>query len=168
MPKTFIEQRPTCVSVIGWAWIVLGAGMCLSGTMALVVSTILLNEAPPAPVSAQLFPYLALIQICIALIGFISGINFLKLKAWSRRVLEALSWFFLVLCAGFMFFWEYMWITQVPAGSEPEAFKWLGAVMGLVISCIYVVPLVIMLKYLRGEKVRNALRDDREFPSLVE
>jgi len=88
--------------------------------------------------------------------GFISGIHFLKLKAWTRPVLEFLTWFLLLYIVCFMVCWEYMWITQAPANG-PAGFKIMGVVMSLVISTIYIVPLVLMLKYLRGEKVKGAM-----------
>ena len=42
----------------------------------------------------------------------------------------------------------------------------MGVVMGVIATGIYGVPLVIMLKYLRGDKIRNAVAGtDEETPT---
>ncbi len=54
---------------------------------------------------------LAIIQIGVAIIGLVSGINFLKLKAWSRNAVEILTWVLLLFMVGFGIFWEYGWLS---------------------------------------------------------
>jgi len=157
------EKRPTCVTVIGWAWIIIGGMMFFSAIMALF-SSVMIGQMSQAnsevqqnmPAIFRLFPLLAIIQIGFAIIGLVSGINFLKLKAWSRNALEILTWVLLLFMVGFGIFWEYGWLSMTP-GQGPKGFDIMGAVMGVVIIGIYVVPLGIMLKYLRGYKVKNAI-----------
>jgi hypothetical protein len=153
------EKRPTCVTVIGWAWIILGGLMCLSATMAFV-SSIMIGEmakdSPGVPFIFKIFPLLTIVQIGVAVLGLFSGINFLKLKAWSRNVLEGLTWLLLSFTLGFMVFWIFNWISMT-SGHGSSGFGVMGVVMGVVITGIYGVPLGIMLKYLRGPKIHNAI-----------
>jgi hypothetical protein len=153
------EKRPTCVTVIGWTWIILGGLMCLSATMALFSSVMIgkmAQEDPNMPFIFKIFPLLATVQIGFAVLGLVSGINFLKLKSWARNVLEGLTWLLLIFILGFMVFWVFSWVSM-SSGHGPKGFDIIGAVMGVVITGIYGVPLGIMLKYLRGDKIKNAI-----------
>ena len=153
------EKRPTCVTVIGWAWIIIGGLMILSAIMALFSSAMICEMAqndPDMPFIFKIFPLIIVVQISVAALGLISGINFLKLKVWSRAVLEGLTWLLLIFIIGFMVFWVFNWVSM-SSGHGPRSFGIMGAVMGVIISGIYGVPLGIMLKYLRGTKVRNAI-----------
>ncbi len=157
--KMYQEKRPTCVTVIGWTWIIIGGLMCLSATMALLGSFMIRETAqadPGMPFIFKIFPVLAIVQIFVAVLGLVSGINFLKLKSWTRGMLEALTWLLLIFVLGFMVFWVFNWISMT-SDQGLSAFSVMGAVMGVLISGIYGVPLGIMLKYLRGPKVKNAI-----------
>lgn len=160
----YLEKRPTCVTVIGWAWIIIGGFMCLSAIMALFGSIMIDEMAqhdPDMPFISWIFPLLAIVQIGVGVLGLVSGINFLKLKAWSRKVLEGLTWLFLVFAVGFMVFWVFDWVSMT-SGDAPRGFGIMGAVMGVFITGIYGVPLGIMLKYLRGDKIKNAIAGTAE------
>jgi len=120
-----------------------------------------ISQAPTAvhqdmPAIFKIFPLLAVAQILMGGLGFVSGINFLKLKKWSRNVLEILTWFMLVFTVGFMIWWVFNWLSMT-AGHGPKNFGVGGAVMGVFITGIYAVPLGIIVKFLRGEKIKNAL-----------
>ena len=160
----YLEKRPTCVTVIGWAWIIIGGFMCLSAILGLFGSLMLgqMSKAEPAPDKAmsallRFFPFMAIVQIIVAVFSIIAAISFLRLKSWSRNALEALTWLLLLFVVGFMVFWEVSWMTST-SSNAPTGFSMIGAVMGVVISAIYVIPLGIMLKFLRGEKVRTAVK----------
>jgi hypothetical protein len=157
------EKRPTCVTVIGWVWIIIGGLMCFSAIMALFSSVMIgeISQAHPEaqeqmPAIFRFFPLLAIIQIVVAIIGLVSGIHFLKLKAWSRNALEILTWVLLLFLVGFGIYWEYGWLS-ITSGHGPRGFDIMGAIMGIVIIGIYGVPLGIMVKYLKGNKVKNAM-----------
>jgi len=159
------EKRPTCVTVIGWAWIIQGALMCLSAVMALFASTMMISQisatSPDAnqnmPAFFRFFPLLAIVQIGVAVFGIVSGVNFLKLKPWSRTALEILTWLVLVFVVVFMLFWVGSWLSMT-SSHAPIGFSIMGAVMGIVILGVFGVPLGIMLKFLRGDKVKTAMR----------
>jgi hypothetical protein len=169
--KMYQEKRPTCVTVISWAWIIIGGLMCASATMGLFMSVMMgkmTQDDPVMPLMLTIFPLLATVQIGVAVLGLVSGINFLKLKAWARNVLEGLTWLLLVFIIGFMVFWVFNWVSM-SSGHGPRGFDIMGAVMGVVITGFYGVPLGIMLNYLRGSKVKNAIngvaeQDDGQVP----
>ena len=54
-----------------------------------------------------------------------------------------------------MVYWIYSWVG-ISSNAGDMSFRIIGAVMGLVMSAIYIVPLIIMLRYLRGDKVKDA------------
>jgi len=157
------EKRPTCVTVIGWAWIIIGALMCFSAVMGLFTSVMIrqVSTAHPdahrnMPGLFRFFPMVALVQIGVAVFGIVSGISFLKLRAWSRNALEVLTWLLLLFVAGFMVFWVVNWFS-ITSRRDLDAFSIIGAVMGVVASTVYGIPLGIMLKFLRGDKVKTAI-----------
>lgn len=155
----YLEKRPTCVTVIGWAWIIVGGLMILSATMSLFTLGMIRNMAldePDLPFIFKKFELIVIIQIGVGLLGLISGINFLMLKAWARNVLEGLTWMLLVFVLGFTVFWVFTWVSMT-SRHDPPGFGIMGAAMGVVFMAIYAVPLGIMLKYMRGRKVRNAV-----------
>ena len=160
----FQEKRPTCVSVIGWVWTILGGLMLLSSFMALI-SWNMVGQAASSdpefqnnmPTIMKFFPHIASVQMIVAIIGLISGINFLRLKAWSRSALEVITWILLLAIISFGGFWQFGWVSS-SMGHGPAGFDIIGVVMGVIIFAIYIVPLAIMLKYLRGEKVKGAMK----------
>ncbi len=165
------ERRPTCITVIGWAWIIIGSLMCFSAAMALFSSVMIdhmSHMSPEAqrnmPVVFRYFTLLAVIQLGVAITGLFSGINFLKLKAWSRSILEILTWILLLSILGFVFYLEYRWLFM-SSGHGPRGFDIIGAVMSVAFIGFYGVPLGIMIKYLRGDKVKNAIIGNAEHPS---
>jgi hypothetical protein len=158
------EKRPTCVTVIGWAWSILGGLMCLSAIFALFGS-LMMGEGVEGHGDVsfifRIFPVLAIVQMGVGVLGLVAGINFLKLRAWSRPVLEVLTWLMLVFVVGFMVFWVFNWLSITSEGA-PSGFSIMGGAMGVVITGIYGVPLGIMLRYLRGDKVRSAMQGSAE------
>ena len=155
----FQEKRPTCVSVIGWVWIILGGLMCFSAAMAIVSFVVIGDMAqgdPDMPLIFKIFPLIAVVRIIVAVLGFISGINFLKLKAWSRRILEILTWAIILFVIGFGGF-AYLNIYSTSSSRPSFGFGIMELVLMIAIIGIYGVPLGIMLKYLRGEKVKSAM-----------
>ena len=155
----YLEKRPTFVTVIGWAWIIIGSLMCLSAAMVFFIPFMvgdIVQDGSEIPLIFKIFPVLALVQISVAVLGIVSGVNFLKLKPWSRNVLEVLTWFLLIFIIGFGIFWVYNW-NSVISGDGQLGLNLIPLFMGIGIIGIYGFPLGIMLKYLRGKKVRDAI-----------
>jgi hypothetical protein len=171
-----MSKRPTGITVTAWLWIVGGGFMALGGLMGgLAYSTLREMGLPPAVLPDmpagyavmnavfQHFGLLLVIQTAVAALAIGSGIAFLKLKAWARTAIEGLSWFTLVYSAGFGVFWVYLWLSmtgRIPQGEvpvDPALLQIVGAVIGVVITAALVVPLWIMIRYLRSEEVRAAV-----------
>lgn len=134
--------------------------MILFAIMALINSIMLgktIQYDPDIPFIFKIFPYLAGVQICVAALGLISGIHFLKLKAWSRGVLESLTWLLLIVIIGFMIYWIVDW-ASMSYGHGSRGFGIMGVIMGIIITGIYGYSLGIMLKYLRSPMVRDAIK----------
>ncbi|MDY6845490.1 MAG: hypothetical protein SVW57_15545 [Thermodesulfobacteriota bacterium] len=164
----FQEKRPTCVTVIGWTWIILGGLMFFSSIMALF-SFSMISQTSQAnsqshqdiPAIFKYFPLLAIVQIGVSVTGLVSGINFLKLKSWSRSVLEILTWLLLLFVVGFGGFFIFQW-SSMSSPHTSFGFSIMEFVMAIGIFGIYGIPLGIMVKYLRGEKVKKAIIDSAE------
>lgn len=160
------EKRPTCVTVIGWAWAILGVLMCVAAVMAFFgwcfiltdISNTHTRNQQNAPVMFWAFPLAFVGQIVVASLGIVAGINFLRLRSWSRGVLEVLTWLLLIFDVGFGLFWVAGWIV-ITSRDSPLAFSIMGSVIGTVSIVIYGIPLGFMLKYLRGDTVRNAMHE---------
>ena len=153
------EKRPTCVTVIGWVWIIIGGLMCFSAAMALFSSIMIgqmAQDDPNMPFIFKVFPLLAVAQIIVAIFGLFAGVNFLKLKSWSRKALEILTWALILFVVGFggvtVFHLVSTSSSQLNFGFGIMEFFLIIVILGM-----YAVPLVIMVKYLRGEKVKQAM-----------
>ena len=157
------KKRPTCVTVIGWVWVILGAFMCFSAVMGLFAS-LMMNQMAGSdpkmqadmPAFVQIFPLLALAQVGLAIFAIVSGVKFLKLQARARAALEGLTWFFLTFIVGFGIFWIVMWCSISSRGG-PAGFTIVGAIMGVASLAFYGVPMGIVLKFLRGKTVKEAM-----------
>jgi len=159
----YLEKRPTSVTVISWAWIIIGALMFFSGAMAIFANNLASSNLSDIdkPLMMKLFPVMALIQMCIAAIGFYSGIRFLKLVQWARLYLEILTWIVALFLIGFMIFF----FTQLSSFGVEEAPGQIDIVMYVMSSVIFLVygfPLFFMLRALRSEKVRKAVAGNTE------
>jgi hypothetical protein len=150
------NKRPRRVTVIGRIWVILGFLMLLSA----VPNLFPIKGIDPRAVMIRLLPLLAAVNIIAGIVGIYSGINFLKLKAWSRIVLEALTWWLLISNVAFWFVWNFKH-ELVSLGSQTyiRRFSAEEAIMSLVITVFYGVLLGIMLKFLRSRIVRAALTE---------
>lgn len=174
-------SRPTSVTVISWVWIVIGCLMILGGAMGFFSYTMMQemsggqafpSELPPdvpgsfkpMMVIFSNFQIIAALQVFIAIIAIVSGIQFLKLRSWARTTLEGLTWLSLTYIIVFGLYWIYMWVSMT--GSIPqehmqpgmEYFKYFGVIMGTIVNLIFGAPLVIMLIKLRGSVIRNVVK----------
>ena len=146
-----LEDRPTSVFVMGWLWMVLGGFLSVFSGLILFLSLFLTDQVVRQEDSAyfNVFCVLALVQCCIGLLALVSGSFFLKGKTWSLIVLEILTWLFIVYVlgvTGFMFF-----ALKADLVPSPPAIK----IMILVGSAMFLIPLGIMLTYLRRSSVRT-------------
>ncbi len=173
--------RPTGVSVIAWGWIITGGLMGFSGVMALLALSFMpailsqpeLESQMPAgfwPMMSMFryFTLLVLVQLAVAVVAVVAGIQFLKLRSWARTVLEVIAWLSVIYVIGFGVFWLFMWSTisgQLPQEGAPfdsRTFEIFGLVMGAFVTLVFAVSLGITIKYLRGKVVRGAIQHATE------
>lgn len=145
------QKRPTSITVIGWVWQVIGALMCFSAIIALG-----LTGGVEQSGSGGLLLVL-LVQLGFGIVGGISGMMFLRLKAWARRILTGLTSVLFLFAVGSMIIWFVMWGLMI-VRSGPTGFHILGGIMGLAIAGVYILPLWLMLKHLRCAEVKNAMK----------
>lgn len=169
------NQRPTAITIIGWVSIVGGALMGLSGLMGLLAYSAMQqmsggkqpvipdNLSPSFKMAGWMFQHFELLsysQVGIAFLVMVAGVYFLKLREWARMILEIMSWLGLIYTIGFAMLWIPSWIAMT-TGSQaqaPAAFGIVGAIMGILVLAVFAVPLVLMIKYLRGPVVREAVQ----------
>lgn len=176
-------KLPTPVTVLGWGWIILGILSFISGTMALLMSTVMNAMAPGGfPPSGKNFPpqfavmqvvfehftILALTQLVLAACVVYTGANLLKLREWARRVLLALSILALTYIVSFSIFWMYMWISMTHTGAAaapgpPMAFTLLGVVGGTMNMVVFSIPAILSINSLRGKSVRDAIANRHRY-----
>jgi lysylphosphatidylglycerol synthetase-like protein (DUF2156 family) len=169
-------KRPTAVSVIAWTWIVTGGFAVFSGIMGLLMFAAMptlqneLTQAPGMPQDFGLmtgmfryFGWLVLVQLVLAAVAIVAGIQFLRLRNWARTALEILSWISLIYVVGFGLFWTSTWSTVTEHFSQQntpfdiETFRIAGFGMAIFITLAFAIPLGIMIKYLRGKVIREAM-----------
>ncbi len=169
-------KRPTAVSVIAWTWIITGGFAVVSGIMSLLIFAAMptlqseLSHAPGMPQGVGLmtsmfryFGWLVVAQLVLAAVAIVAGIQFLQLRPWSRTALEMLSWISLIYVVGFGVFWVSTWSTmtgqfaQQGAPFDVETLRIVGLAVGIFITLAFAIPLAIMIKYLRGKVIREAM-----------
>jgi hypothetical protein len=172
------KKRPTAVTVIGWVFIAGAVLMIFSGGMGFAAFSFMKHmggEKPPIPEQApfqfgvmevifQHFGLIAIVQGALAVFIIIASIQFLRLRRWARTALEVIAWLGLVYLVGFGIFWVVSWIgitsnipiTEGTPGPAPM-FNIVGAVMGSVVTLFWAAPLVVIIIFLRGKTIREAL-----------
>ena len=154
------QRRPVSITIIGWFWKFIGIFYCLGGltsnwTVLNPAMLELMNETRPGAESSWRIG-LVLVSVSGGFVWY-SAVDFLKLRAWARTSIEAISWLALVTFIGLG---VYL-ITLL--NHQPEVFfaGW-GAPIGPVMSAICgtaVVVLIVMIGLLRGTTIREAVRD---------
>lgn len=166
--RVFIEKRPTSVTVIGWTWIVIGVLMILSAAHALFGSALMFLLPPRHPPPQDralllLFPVLALFQIAFAFVAIKAGRHLLLLEEWARRTIAVLCRMALIGVVIFISGWIVTWTVLVPR--EGGMLDWGLLLFGLAIAsidgAIFIVPLVLMLRSLGSEKLRDVFLPER-------
>lgn len=161
-------QRPTSVTVIGWAAVGLGTLSVFSAAGALLISTFMppIETFPTQP--GQYFPTwpfahmraVAAGQILLAACAAATGFAFLRLRPWSRPALEVYAWVTLALLLAFSVTWVR---TASSMGQAGEPFPMgLFAVGGLIPMAAFVAVNIVVIRTLRSREVRAALAGARD------
>ncbi|HBP21622.1 MAG TPA: hypothetical protein DEA08_28040, partial [Planctomycetes bacterium] len=148
---------PTSLSVVGWAWVILGGFTVLSGGGALLAWSVI-SPTPGGEVAfaEKIFPFLSTLQVGGGALGAVSGYQLLRLRAWARTVLEALTWPILLALLAFPLAAAYGTVRESGiAGPE------LVGVLAICVAnaAIFGIPTALMLRALRSDGLREALRE---------
>ncbi len=169
MDKVHRKTRPLCVTVIGRVWIAAGVLTCLSVAAIfpiwLMVTFMSLDVrlGPPARALSLLFVALLLLITVTGAMGFAAGFGLLRCKAWARKVLVCLTLLCALSVAGFGAICLSLWLLFPEA---PEVAGW-GAIATGAVLAVCGPPLLILLLYLRGKKVKNAVSEPAADPRRV-
>lgn len=172
------KKRPTAITVIGWIFLVSSILMILSGGLGFIAFSFMKQMAEEMPPLSEELPHqfrimgiifqnfgiIALLQVALAIFVLMTSIHFLQLCKWARNALEIITWLGLFYIVGFGIFWLVSWIditssfpdSQVPSGPSPM-FNIIGAIMGCVVTVVWVVPLIIIIIFLRGKTIKDAV-----------
>ena len=165
--------RPTGITIIAWLWIATGVLMGLSAAMGGLAYSIM-QDAPKLdsnlPSEFGLLGFvleniglLIALQCVVVLISIWAGASLLRLRAWAKVAIEGLSWLGLLYIVGFGVYWLSVWfsIGGRMSGDSGESgldmVQTIGAVTGVVVTLTFAVPLGVMVWYLRGREVRDAI-----------
>ncbi len=166
--------RPRGVRLIAWAWILTGAVNGVSALVALFTAGLfqgLSAQVPPASRTAATLPlflvhhaaWFAALQIALAVLAVLAGIDFLRLRAWARSVLETLSWLSLVyLVSGAVYWWRF-WDAFTASDSfagmavDLAPYRTPGLILVVVLVVALAVPVGLMIRTLRARAVREAV-----------
>jgi len=172
-------EEPASVKVIGWLFIAVAGIMIISGTMAYMVQNSMKQTAgtfpPPTADMPGSFQFMAIlfrhvgllaaVQVAFGVVVIFAGTQFLKLRPWARTALEVVSWLGLVYVLGFGTFMVVSWVgmsNRMPVASSaqgaPPMFGIMGLVTGVVVIAVWTVPIVLIIKILRGPKIRDAFK----------
>ena len=154
------KKRPTAITVIGWIFIASALLVILLGVKGFADFTI--KKPADWGVPSGL---IAMGRGVIAIFVIIASIQFLSLRRWARTALEVITWLGLVYVVGFGIFGLIMWITTfssewVSEGGASGPLSGFGiflAVMISVVTSFCAVPLIAIIKFLRGRTIREAV-----------
>lgn len=164
MTTRFIEKRPTSISIIGWLWIILGTWMLFSGMVGFLAFQFqskaegyqrVLQGPGMAAMMFRHFTAIASVQACVAIVGIVAGIQFLRLRAWARTVIEIMSWLGLIFVMGLgITILTILWTQRNPNDTVGIA---IGLAIGANIFVVFGAVLLWMIRYLRSPEVRSAV-----------
>lgn len=104
------------------------------------------------------------LKVLLGVFVIAAAIQFLRLRAWARSTLEVVSWLGLVyvLATGIMSVvaWGKMsgTVTLPASDNFPSAFGAMGLLFSVVTMVLFAVPLIVVIWYLRGETIKEAMR----------
>ena len=165
-------SRPRAVTIIAYVWIGLGLLAAVTGG-AIVLDEyscpVQTNRDLPAQTSEQAadvfdltfrhFDVLGCVQVLLGILMVGAGVGLFGLRPWARTALEVISWAGLVFSVVFGVYF----VVNLLSGlwREGEAILAVfGVVSGVAGTALWVVLLVVMIRFLRSSNVRSACSGD--------
>jgi len=113
------------------------------------------------------FDLVAYVQLVVAAIIVWAGVDLLRLRVWARAAIEVFCWLAMVFHALLAALWIWMCVTvfsefqNIPDHDaipfSIDGMMYAGIVIGVVVIAALTVPLVLVLRYLRGSEARAAV-----------
>ncbi|MDF1564588.1 MAG: hypothetical protein P1V51_16200 [Deltaproteobacteria bacterium] len=163
-------KRPGSITLIGWLATGFGGLMVLFSPLQLIApypSAEALLSGPERPVFvfaaffADNLPLVAVGSVIVGATAMAGGVGLLRLRAWGRALVEAITWLYLAYCLAFTAFAVWgIHSESTRQGGSGDGFEVIAGIFAIVIGlgglawCL--VPLLV-LRALRGEKVRAAI-----------
>jgi len=160
------KQRPTAVTVIGWVYISLSIFMILVSFMCILMSVLMQNLAGKQDLPIMLERFMtvyqigAFIEIIVGVFVLYTSIQFLKLKSWTRAILEVFSRISLSFTVLFSIFFVLCVIVMMqkttPNPEVPRGFLIIIFTFGSIINCfVWGIPNFIIIKHLRKPEIKQ-------------
>ena len=159
--ETIAKKTPTSVTVIGWIFIFVAVSKILFNGVVLMTS-LTMKQRGISPIPEEILSRMhlrALLQTVFAIFVLIASVQFLRLRAWARAALEVVSWLCLVymICSGIPKI--FSWISVISGASVVEGVSdpLLKAVGFTVPMVVQAVCLIVIIKFLRGKTIKEAV-----------
>lgn len=165
--------RPFALSLIAWSWLISGVLMVFGAAFSLFAGSAISS----AEMAAQLPPEFAamvegmkesrasmIVQLVVGALAITAGAQLLGLRAWARTAVEILSW----LAAAYIAFavWRSSAMletmsAQLAQGAmvDPAGMRNIGLLVAALVVAAFLIPLALMIKYLRSRHVRELVRN---------
>lgn len=145
------ETRSPAIVIIAFAFM-LGSLVMLANAIGLLISSLVFAQARRISI--------AVIKICIVILVFISSIYFLRIRKWSRNVLEIASWTGIAYFACFFAYLIFRFVSLMSAtlssNSQYSIPILVSSFGGLLIrDGLWAIPLIFILYHLRSRKIRD-------------
>lgn len=170
------ERRLTGLSVVGWLWIITGILLVLFMIAVIVIAPVIRStvaqlsgtigspgRGQPAGSVGWYDIWIVGGHMALAAASIVAGVYMLKCRSWARFAIEVLTWISLAYVIGFGYALARMWLAMTEgllgrdAGTILTLYKIGGGAFCAVLTIALVVPLVIMIRYLRSETVRAVM-----------
>ncbi|HEX2898041.1 MAG TPA: hypothetical protein VHP63_08345 [candidate division Zixibacteria bacterium] len=149
-------MKPRSLRVIGVLLIIAALFSIASGVLAFVMA-----DKTEIGESFKLYPseYDNLLNIygfTYSIVLLIASIQFLRLVKWARSLLEVLTWMYIIQQATICVLYVNL-LLKKKGELVPSEWAVLAAVIMTLIYISGIVIALIILKYLRSDKIRNAM-----------
>jgi hypothetical protein len=169
------KKKPSSVAVIAWSYILLALFVILVSGLSVFGSQYVNQQIETMPNEIlESFPgmgfimqhsgFLLILQTICAIFMLVAGIEFLRLRAWARTAVEILTWLCIVFAVIIVLFFIMTWLnitsqmmTFEDNSGTSSALTVLGIGVGMVLMVLFVIPLLMIIRTLRGKAVRDAV-----------
>ncbi len=157
-------ELPVSVTVIGWLAIIVAVLLLIAGGRGLLAFS-LLTPPPVDPYSteqpvtaATLFLKHGLqpvLQIIFSVYLLVAATQLLQLRRWARSALEVACWLGMVGILADQVVELLGWISR--GSDQAGSYYTVGVVSAILMLAIWLVPVAVVLRFLRGKVIRKAM-----------